>query len=432
MVNVRRKILLTAFTTALSSPFLGNNTYAKTTPWITKKNTIKIGLLWSLTGHLSVIEKASLNAALFWVDAVNKMGGVGGFKIEPRIIDARSDMKAYREGALSLISDDEVIAIFGGYTSASRRAVMPLIEKHRNLFFYPTCYEGRECWQRIICTGPLANQHSKDLIPYMYYNYGPRAYFIGSNYVWPKESNRNAAKWLEDLGGQVVAEAYMPLGQGDFSTILEDVKNKAPDWIFSTVVGDSDLFLRQHYRKANFMPDKLPTASLTTSEMEVNFMGVELGEGHILSAPYFQSLDNPRNKRFVKNYLNSEYGKSGVTHYNMEETYLSFLYFHKAIEKIIEEKGESALNPTNLREACGGLTLSADESPEGVVNIDPNNFNSWLTPKIGMFNSSGQVDLLFKKKTLIKPQPFMLYPTRGTCKADGLHLPDGDIVKAAS
>jgi urea transport system substrate-binding protein len=147
---------------------------------------IKVGLLWSLTGHLSVIEKPSRDVALFWIDETNRRGGVAGFQIEPVIIDARSDMKAYREGILRLLLDDKVLATFGGYTSASRRAVMPLVTLHEGLFYYPTCYEGRECWQHIICTGPIANQHSFDLMPFMVRRYGKRAFFIGSNYVWAR------------------------------------------------------------------------------------------------------------------------------------------------------------------------------------------------------------------------------------------------------
>ena len=401
-------------------------------PWITKHGTIKIGLLWSLTGHLSVIEKPSRDVGLFWVDEINKNGGVAGFQIEPIVIDAKSDMKAYREGIRHLMLNENVLATFGGYTSASRRAVMPLVTLNNGLFYYPTCYEGRECWQHIICTGPIANQHSYDLIPYMVKHFGPRAYFIGSNYVWPMESNRNAQRWLEKIDGELVGESYMPLGQGNFSPIFKQIKKIQPDWIFSTVVGNSDIFLRKEYVKAGFRPDKLPTASLTTSEMEVKLMGREYGEGHILSAPYFQSLNNDTNYLFVDKFLGSLYGESGVTHYNMEETYLTFLYFNKAVELLVKEEGESAINPMNVRKYSAGLELSDQESPEGAVLIDPKNFNSWLTPKIGEFDANGQIKLLFQQDKTISPDPYMLYPQRGECTTTGLHLPNGKVIKAAS
>jgi urea transport system substrate-binding protein len=438
MELTRRNIIKGGLSTAFvfPAPFLGatrsTNAAGTYKRWITGSNTIKIGFLWSSTGNTSIIEKASLDVARYWTELVNKAGGVAGFQIEPVVIDAKSDMKRYRDGAIELLQKKNVLAIFGGYTSASRRAIMPLVEINEGLLFYPTCYEGRECWQRIICTGPIANQHSLDLIPYMFDNYGPRVYFVGSNYVWPHESNRNAKRWLSDIGGEVVDMAYMPLGQGEFGTILDDIRNKAPDWIFSTVVGDSDLYFRKQYVKAKFTPDKLPTASLTTSEMEVKRMGYEFGEGHILSAPYFQSLNNPCNNKFVQNFLNSSYGESGVTHYNMEETLLSFLYFQKALEAIVKAGKSSEISPKLVRSFCGDLTLGDDESPEGRVKVDPQNFNSWLTPKIGIFNERGQIDLLHDNENWIQPIPYMLYPSRGICEYNGLRLPNGDLVKSAS
>lgn len=414
---------------ALTPKLFGSDNRSR---WISNNGKIKIGLLWSLTGHLSVIEKPSKDVGLFWINKVNQNGGVAGLQIEPVVIDAKSDMKTYREGILHLMLKENVLATFGGYTSASRRAVMPLVTLNNGLFYYPTCYEGRECWQNIICTGPIANQHSYDLIPFMVENYGPRAYFVGSNYVWPKESNRNAKRWLEKASGVLTGESYMPLGLGNFDSIFRIIKKLNPDWIFSTVVGDSDIFFRKEYIKSGFSPDKLPTASLTTSEMEVKLMSPAYGEGHILSAPYFQSLDNKTNYQFVDQFLESQYGESGVTHYNMEETYLTFLYFKKAIELLVKTESESSISPLNVRKYTAGIELSEQESPEGAVQIDPNNFNSWLTPKIGEFDSKGQIKLLFQQDQTIPPNPYILYPQRGECLANGLHLPDGKIVKAAS
>ncbi len=401
-------------------------------PWIVRNRTLRVGLLWSLTGHLSMIEHPSRDVGLFWIDRINREGGVAGLRIEPVVYDARSDMKAYRQGILDLMLRENVVATFGGYTSASRRAIMPLVTMHNGLLYYPTCYEGRECWQNNICTGPIANQHSYDLIPYMMQNYGPRAFFVGSNYTWPRESNRNAGHWLAAVGGETVAEHYIPLGSNAFDSAFREIKRLKPDWIFSTVVGDSDIFFRRAYVKAGLTPDTLPTASLTTSEMEIKTLGPEYGEGHILSAPYFQSLDSATNRTFVEDFLGSPYGKSGVTHYNMEETYLSFIYFKKALERLVAAEGEDAISPTNLRLHSRGLAIGEDQSPEGAVHLDPDNLNSWLRPRIGRFNAQGQIDLLFERDAKIPPLPYRLYPNRGTCRFDGLHLPSGKIVAAAS
>lgn len=435
-IPVDRRTFLAAsssFLAELSSPYkVLASQMKKNSPWIHPGGVIKVGYLWSLTGGLSTIEKPSRDVGLFWADEVNRNGGIAGCKIEPVVFDAESDMKTYRTGIKKLMHEDKVLAVFGGFTSASRRSVMPLVTLANHLFYYPTVYEGKECWQNLICTGALANQHSYDLIPYMVKKFGPRGYFIGSNYVWPKESNRNAHQWLENAKGEKVGEEYVPLGLGNFEPILEDVKKKKADWIFLTVVGTSELFFRKAYIKAGLTPDKLPTAALTTSEMEVKAMGYEYGEGHYTSAPYFQSINSPTNKKFVEGFLSSPYGETGVTHANMESTYLSFQFFKKAVEKLVLESGEASITPKNVRDFSANLKLSPEESPQGDIRIDPNNFHCWLTPKIGRFDSRGQVEIMHERKELVKPEPLILYPHRGTCHPDGLHLPSGKIVKAAS
>jgi len=400
--------------------------------WMGPGPRIKIGILWSLTGHLALIEKPSYDVALFWIDKTNRAGGVAGFQIEPVVVDARSDLQAYRNGILRLLTQDNVLATFGGYTSASRRAIMPLVTKHNGLLYYPTCYEGRECWQNIICTGPISNQHSLDLVSYMVNNYGKNAFFVGSNYIWAWESNRNARYQLEKVGGRLLSEKYIPLGHDLSGPIIAEIIAKKADWIFSTVIADSDIFFRKGFARAGLTSSDVPIASLTTSEMEIRTIGEAYGEGHILCAPYFQSLQNETNRLFVSEFLSSPYGGSGVTHFNMEETYLSLVYFKKAVESIVRKYGDSKLSPELILSESRNLGIGKSESPEGEVFLDPLNLNSWLTPRIGKFNSDGQLDMLWERKETVSPMPYLLYPARGICRADGLHLPGGKIVKAAS
>jgi urea transport system substrate-binding protein len=400
--------------------------------WLVEGGQIKVGLLWSLTGVLSVTEKSLRDVALFWIEQVNKSGGIAGMEVVPVEIDAKSDMAPYREGAKHLIDTERVLAIFGGWTSISRRAVMPIVTLRDHLFYYPTQYEGRECWQNIICTGPLANQQVFELVPYMVKHCGPRAYFVGSNYIWPKESNRNAEYSLIAADGELVGESYVPLGLGDFDGVLKEIKNIQPDWIFSVVVGDSDVYFRKAYIDAGLTPDEIPTATLSTSEAEVQAMGYDFGDGHYISAPYFQSIDTVTNIRFVEQFLSSKYGEAGVTHTNMVSVYLSLTIFKKVLEIVIAQHGIENVTPRLIRNASAGVSLSDAESPQGVITIDPNNFNSWVTPRIGRFNSAGQVDIVYNSGTLVEPKPFLLYPDRGTCLDNGLHLPNGKIVEAAS
>jgi urea transport system substrate-binding protein len=149
-------------------------------------------------------------------------------------------------------------------------------------------------------------------------NFGKKVYFVGSNYIWPKESNKNAKKWLERAGGELLGEECVELGCSDFTSIFNKIRQTKPDFIFSTVIGDSDIALHKQFKQEGFNVDKMPIAALTTGEIELRAMGAEFGAGHFLSAPHFEALDTPTNKKFVDEYLSSKYGKGGVTHYNMD------------------------------------------------------------------------------------------------------------------
>jgi urea transport system substrate-binding protein len=394
-----------------------------------KGEPIKVGLLFSLTGALAVPEEDSTLVMQYAIDEINKNGGIAGSLIEPVIVDAKSDFTVYSEKTKELILRDKVIAIFGCYTSASRKAILPIVMSNNHLLYYPTCYEGAECTQNTICTGPLANQHSKDLIPYMVKNFGPKVFFVGSNYVWPKESNKNAKVWLQQANGELLGEEYIPLGSSEFGPVLNKIRDAKPNFIFSTVVGASDISFHKQFKQEGFKVDSMPIASLTTGEIETRAMGNEFGAGHFLSAPYFQTMDNPTNHKFVENFLKSKYGKNGVTHYNMEETYNSAYVFKYGIEKAIANEGVENVTPRAIRDASGGLRVPADVSPEGLVWIDDQNFNTWLVPKIGQCQADGSFKIVKEAPEQLAPDPYSIYPNLGVCTKDGLKAPDGKIRK---
>ncbi|MBN9252277.1 MAG: ABC transporter substrate-binding protein [Mesorhizobium sp. 61-13] len=432
MTITRRSLIKrsSALALALSTPAIFRPSAARAQPWISKNGTIKLGVLFSQSGPLAVVENDSTQVVLFAIDEINANGGVAGMQVEPVVIDAKSDVKVYSEKISQLILSDRVISTIGGYTSASRRAVAPFVMARDHLFYYPTCYEGRECTQNVICTGPLANQHSQDLIPFMVQNFGKRVYFVGSNYIWPKESNKVARVWLEKVGGEVLGEDYVPIGGSEFAPIFNKIRQANPDFIFSTLIGDSDVAMHKQFLSEGFKADKMPIASLTTGEIEVRAMGAEAGAGHFLSAPYFQALDTPTNNRFVEKYLGSKYGGGGVTHYNMEETYLAVYFWKAGLEKALAQTGDiEAITPRMIRDASGGVTIGDEISPEGKVWIDPDNFNMWLRPKIGQCQGDGQFKIIKVADQHVGPNPFEIYPDRGVCKADGLHTPAGTVQK---
>lgn len=425
----RRRLLATAAAAsaaAVAMPNIMTSDRAYAAP-LKKGEPIKVGLLFSLTGALAVPEEDSTLVLQYAFDEINKNGGVGGVPVEPVIVDAKSDFGVYSEKTKELILREKVTALFGCYTSASRKAILPTVMQRNHLLYYPTCYEGAECTQNTICTGPLANQHSQDLIPFMVEKFGKKVFFVGSNYVWPKESNKNAKVWLEKVGGELVGEEYIPLGSSEFGPVLGKIRDAKPDFIFSTVVGASDIAFHKQFKQEGFKVDSMPIASLTTGEIETRAMGAEFGAGHFLSAPYFQSLDTPTNQKFVENFLKSKYGKNGTTHYNMEETYLSAYVFKAGFEKAAAAVGFENVTPRAIRDHSGGIKVEDSVSPEGLIWIDENNFNTWLKPKIGQCQGDGTFKIVKAAAEHVKPDPYSIYPDAGTCTATGLKAPDGKL-----
>ena len=425
----RRRLLTTAAaasSAAVAMPNIMTSDKAYAAP-LKKGEPIKVGLLFSLTGALAVPEEDSTLVLQYAFDEINKNGGVGGVPVQPVIVDAKSDFGVYSEKTKELILREKVTALFGCYTSASRKAILPTVMQRNHLLYYPTCYEGAECTQNTICTGPLANQHSQDLIPFMVEKFGKKVFFVGSNYVWPKESNKNAKIWLEKAGGELLGEEYIPLGSSEFGPVLGKIRDAKPDFIFSTVVGASDIAFHKQFKQEGFKVDSMPIASLTTGEIETRAMGAEFGAGHFLSAPYFQTLDNPTNQKFVENFLKSKYGKNGTTHYNMEETYLSAYVFKAGFEKAAAAVGFENVTPRAIRDHSGGIKVEDSVSPEGLIWIDENNFNTWLKPKIGQCQADGTFKIVKAAAEHVKPDPYSIYPDAGTCTATGLKAPDGKV-----
>lgn len=374
---------------------------------------VKVGVLFDLTGTIAVVGQSLHNAALLAIDEINAAGGVNGMKIKPIVEDGASDPATYADKARKLILRDGVVSIFGSYTSASRKAVLPVVEQRNNLYWYPTLYEGRECSQNVMYGGAVPNQQQKDFIPWLVKNFGKRFYMIGSNYIYPKVENDVCKMLLEKAGGEVVGEEYVPLGHSSFSTVLNKFENTQPDVIFSTVVGDSVIALHRQYKLAGFDPAKMPMASLTTSEVEVAAMGGNYAAGHFTSAPYFMSYQSPENEAFVQAYK-ARYGEDKVTHFVSEATYFQVFQFKSALAKLLTHDGE--VTPANIRDAAHGIEYTA---PQGLVKIDPTNNHTYLWPKIGQWQENGQAKIIEETDAWVEPLPY--WPLPGVvCTRQGL------------
>ncbi len=364
------------------------------------KSSWKVGVLFSKTGTTSVIEQTQLNATLLAIREINSRGGVNGRRIEPIVYDPESNPEKFRLLAKRLITKDSANIIFGCYMSSARKAVIPIVEDYNGLLWYPTLYEGFEYSKNVIYTGATPNQNSMFLARYLLSQYGNRFYFVGSNYIYPYESNRIMKDILQSTGGKVVAEKYLSLNASDedIDPILVDILEKRPNVIFSTIVGAATSKFYKSYWRAGLQPRQMPIASLTTSEAEVTAMGHEVGAGHFTAAPYFETVDTPANKQFVNSYK-SMFGESQCTNACAEAAYFQVNLFADVLRRV------GTMDTDIVRTATLGTIFDA---PEGTIQIDPDNHHTYLWPKIGRVDDKGKFQIVAETNAPVKPDPYLV------------------------
>lgn len=360
-------------------------------------DAIKVGVLFSLSGSLAVTEKGMANAALLAIEEINKNGGVNGKTIAPVQEDYASEPSGAATKAKKLLQQDKVTAIVGGYSSASRQAMLPIVEQYKGVLVYPTYYEGEEYSKNIIYTGTTPNQQLQDFVPWLTKNVGKKVYFIGSDYVYPVETNKQVKELLKQNGGEVVGEQYVPLGQSEFASVINKIKEAKPDVIFSDLVGDSVAAFYKQYKSYGLDPAVMPIASPVTAESEIVSMGADVAKGHISSAAYFQTVDTPENKKFVDAYQ-AKYGKTEPITQVMEASYFSTLLLAEALKKATD-----LTNSETIISAFAGLEIKA---PQGTVKIDAENNHAWLNSRIGKINASGQFEIVQSTTEPIYPEPW--------------------------
>ena len=359
----------------------------------------RVGVLFSRTGYMAIIEETQVRGTLIAIDEINESGGINGRELIPVIYDPASENALFRAYAKRMIIEDQLSTIFGCYTSSSRKAVLPIIERLNCLLWYPTLYEGFEYSPNVIYTGAAPNQNSLSLCQLLTEQYGSRFYFVGSDYVYPRESNRVMRDLLSKRGGQVVGERYVGLraSRRDFVPVLNEIRQLSPDVIFSTVVGEATVHLYQAYADFGFDPRNMPITSLTTTEAEIRAMGPDVGEGHITAAPYFEGLPGAANSAFVGRYKR-RFGEDEPTNMCVEAAYFQVHLFARALELA------NSLDPDILRPMVLGSSFDA---PQGTVSIDADCSHANLWSRIGRANRRGQFDLLHESSSLVPPDPFL-------------------------
>lgn len=360
----------------------------------------RVGVLFSHTGNMAVIEQTQLRGTLMAIAEINDAGGVNGCPIEPVIYNPSSDPRSYGLFAKRLMVEDGVSTIFGCYTSSSRKAVLPVVERLDGVLWYPTLYEGFECSPNVIYTGATPNQNSVELCRLVMGQFGGRIYFVGSDYVYPRCSNRIMRELVQSSGGDVVGEHYLPMTARpkDFEPIIRDIARVQPSAIFSTVVGDATILFYQAFAEAGLNPKVMPITSLTTSEAEVAAMGYDVAQGHLTAASYFQGVENLANARFVERYQR-RFGKDQPTNMCAEAAYFQVRAFAAALEQT------NSMESSLLKAHTIGKVF---EAPQGGVSINMNSAHANLWTRIGRANAQGQFEIIFQSRTNVESDPYLL------------------------
>ncbi|WP_045224353.1 urea ABC transporter substrate-binding protein [Methyloterricola oryzae] len=360
-------------------------------------STVTVGDLHSATGTMAISEIGSIQAELLAIDQINAMGGVLGRKIQVIKEDGASDWPTFAEKARKLLVKDKVAAVFGCWTSASRKAVLPVFEKENGLLYYPTFYEGLEQSKNVIYTGQEATQQIIAGLDWVAKEKGAKTFFlIGSDYIWPRTSNKIARKHIENvLKGKVVGEEYYPLGHTNFRSLINKVKLAKPDVIYSVVVGGSNVSWFKQLKAAGITADKQTLLTISTTEDEVKGIGGENVVGFYSAMKYFQSLDNENNKKFVEAFK-AKYGADSVIGDVTQAAYLGPWLWKAAVEKA------GSFDVDKVAAASPGIELKT--APEGYVKIHPNH-HLWSKLRIGKWKKDGQVDVVYESG-LIEPNPF--------------------------
>lgn len=368
-----------------------------------KSGRHRVGLLFSTSGPYATIGRAMLNGALLAIDEVNAGEGFP-FTFEPVTADPGGANSAYASLAKSMLMDEQLVHVVGCYTSSSRKEVLPYFEKYDGLLWYPSHYEGFESSENVVYTGASPNQHIIPLANFLLKQHGNVAYFIGSNYIWAWENNKIMREAVLGAGGTVLAERYVPVGETDHESVIAQIIDCRPDFIFNTLIGDSAYAffraLRSEAKSAGIsQPREMPIASCSLSEPELQEIGAEACDGHISSSVYFQSINTPANNAFTRTYL-ERFPDQTVTSADAESSYIAVHLLARALRRAGTE------DMTAVRSALSHVALNA---PQGRVHIDSDNRHCYLTPRIGVSNHDAGFDIIFEAAQPVKPDPYLVW-----------------------
>ena len=365
---------------------------------------VTVGQLHSVTGTMAISETGSVEAERLAIEQINAEGGILGRKIKIIQEDGASDWPTFAEKAKKLLVQDKVGTVFGCWTSASRKAVLPIFEKENGMLYYPTFYEGLEASKNVIYTGQEATQQILWGLDWAAKEKGAKTFFlIGSDYIWPRTSNKIARihieKHLKD--SKVVGEEYYPLGHTNFNSLINKVKLAKPDVIYSVVVGGSNVSWYKQLKAAGITGKSLEKnkqllLTISTTEDEILGIGGENCEGFFACMKYFQCLENDNNKKFVAAFK-AKYGEKSVMGDVTQAAYLGPWLWKNTVEK------SGSFDIDKIAAASPDIEFTG--APEGYVKIHKNH-HLWSKARLGKMRLDGQFDLIAESPELIEPNPF--------------------------
>lgn len=363
------------------------------------KPVIRIGVLHSLTGTMATSETPLVDAVRLAVEEANQSGGIHGAQIEMIVRDCRSDAAYCAEQAENLIVQSRVQALFGCWTSACRKAVRPVVERHHSLLFYPLQYEGLEQSPDIIYTGAAPNQQIIPMVSWAMQQYGPRVYLVGSNYVFPRTANKIVKKLLQAQGGQVLAERYVQMDEHNLDAVAHEIATLRPDFVVNTLNGDSNLHFFTALKQADIRSENISVFSTSIAEAELAAIGPKLIEGHFAAWNYFQSVQSEENSAFVARFR-QRFGVQRVLDDPMEASYIGVKLWVNA------QRVAGTQHMPTVKAVLGQQTLKA---PSGIVAVDAETQHLWKPVRIGRARADGQFDIVWQSGRSVAPAPFPFF-----------------------
>jgi urea transport system substrate-binding protein len=387
-------------------------------------DTVKVGVLHSLSGTMAISETVLKDVALMTFDEINAKGGVLGKKIEAVVVDPASNWPLFAEKARQLITQDKVVAVFGCWTSVSRKSVLPVFEETNGLLFYPVQYEGEELSKNVFYTGAAPNQQAIPAVEYLMSKEGggaKRWVLLGTDYVYPRTTNKILRAFLKSKGvdDKDIDEKYTPFGHSDYQTIVADVKKFAAGGktaVVSTINGDSNVPFYKELGNQGLKATDVPVVAFSVGEEELRGVDTKPLVGHLAAWNYFMSLKNPENDAFKAKW--AAYAKAKklpgadkpLTNDPMEATYIGIHMWKQAVEKA------KSFEPDKVIAAMGGQSFKA---PDGfTVKMDEKNHHLHKPVFIGEVKADGQFNVVWKTKGPIKAQPWSPFIAGNDIKKD--------------